>query len=55
MVGEGVVVAEEETEVFEFGFASVGPVDDVVDVAPGGGSVASAPDAVPVPGDDGSS
>lgn len=55
LVGEGVVVAAEEGEVLEDCFASVGPVDDVVDVAPVGGSAASAPGAVAVSGDDGSS
>ena len=53
-VGEGVVVAAEETEVVEDGFASVCPEDNVVDVAPAGGSATARSGAVAVSGDDGS-
>ena len=53
-VGEGVVVAAEETQVGEDGFAAVCPEDDVVDVAPAGGSATARNGAVAVPGDDGS-
>ena len=42
-VGEGVVVAAEEDQVFEVGGSALGPVGDVVGVAPGGGAVASGP------------
>lgn len=45
----------EKTEVFQTSFATVGPVDLVVDVAPPGGTIASLVGAVAVPGDDGSS
>ena len=53
-VGEGVVVAAEETQVGEDGFAAVCPEDDVVDVAPAGGSATARSGAVAVSGDDGS-
>jgi hypothetical protein len=50
------VVAAEEGEVVGFGFSSVCPMVDVVDVAPSGPSVAaSLPGAVAVSGDDGPS
>jgi len=53
-VGEGVVVAAEETEVGEECFASVCPEDNVVDVAPPSGSATARSGAVAVSGDDGS-
>ena len=53
-VDEGVVVSAEETEVFETGFASVGPGDDVVDVTPSGFAFTAFPYTVTVSGDDGS-
>ncbi|MCH7899809.1 MAG: hypothetical protein IH818_02720 [Acidobacteria bacterium] len=43
------------TWIFQTSFATVGPVDLVVDVAPPGGSMASLVGAMAVPGDDGSS
>ncbi len=53
-VGEGVVVAAEETEVGEDGIASVCPEDNVVDVAPAGRAATAFVSAVAVPSDDGS-
>jgi hypothetical protein len=53
-VGEGVVVAAEETEVVEDCFASVCPEDNVVNVAPAGRSATAFVGAVAVSGDDGS-
>jgi hypothetical protein len=50
-VGEGVVVSAEEDQIFEFGFASVGPVDFVVGVTPSGGASAPGVLAMAVPGD----
>ncbi len=55
LMGETVMKTAEKTEVFQTGFASVGPVDLVVDVAPSGGTIASLVGGVAVPGDDGSS
>lgn len=51
-VDEGVVVAAEQTEVGEHGFAAVGPRNDVVDVTPSWGAGAAGPGAVPVADDD---
>lgn len=48
-VVESVVVAAEEYEVFEFGFAAVGPVDAVVNVAPRGPASAARVLALSVP------
>jgi hypothetical protein len=55
LVLEGVVVAAEEFEVPEGGGSPVGPMLDVVGVAPWGGSVTTFMPAVAVPGDQGSS
>ena len=56
LMGEAVMKTAEKTEVvFQTRFATVGPVDLVVDVAPPGGSMASLVGAMAVPGDDGSS
>ena len=55
LMGEAVMKTAEGTEFFQTGFATVGPVDLVVDVAPPGGSMASLVGAMAVPGDDGSS
>ncbi len=55
LMGETVMKTAEKTEVFQTGFATVGPVDLVVDVAPPGETIASLVGAVAVPGDDGSS
>jgi len=51
-VDEGVVISAEETQVVEDSFASVGPEDDVVDVAPSRGPGAPGVGAVTVSGDD---
>ena len=55
VMGEVVMKTAEKTEVFQTGFATVGPVDLVVDVTPSGGTIASLVGAMAVPGDDGSS
>jgi hypothetical protein len=49
-VQERVVVAAEKDQVVESGFATVGPVDDVVNVAPAGISSATGMLAMPVTG-----
>jgi hypothetical protein len=54
VVGETVMETAEETQVVHGGFATVGPVDVVVDVTPAGGTVASLVGAVPVSGNNGS-
>src|SRR5690348_4342612 len=48
-----VVSAAEQDAVGDVGGAAVGPVLDVVGIAPAGRGVAAGPDAVPVAGDDG--
>jgi hypothetical protein len=53
-VFSGVVVSAEQLEVGEFGFSSMEPVDDVVNVAPARRSEATRMLAVAVAGDDGS-
>ena len=50
LVDQGVVVTAEEYQVVDVGFSAVGPVDDVVDVAPAVGMVTVGEHAVQVPG-----
>jgi hypothetical protein len=54
LMGETVMKTAEKTEVFYTGFATVGPVDLVVDVTPAGGTIASLVGAVAVSGNNGS-
>lgn len=55
VVGEPAMETAEKTQVFQTSFATVGPVDLVVNVAPPGRTIASLVGAMAVPGDDGSS
>jgi hypothetical protein len=54
-VSEGVVITAEQTEVVEDRLTSVGPEDDVVNVAPARVLGAPLPHAMPIPDDDCSS
>jgi hypothetical protein len=49
LVEEPVVVSAEEDEIVEVGGASVGPVDDMMDLEPVFGSASNPPAAVSVP------
>lgn len=52
-VEEGVVAAAHHDQVVEVGGASVGPMDDVMDVTPVGRTVTAGEPAMPVTNEDG--